>query len=313
MSQKDLEAQLENLQSELSNTNTDLEKAQKLNATLENDLLQSQQHTRFDSSNMSVAGTHVSRAPKSTFGGRRVSPTSSIISGFDGSYAPSTRGGPGLESLRAGGADSANNPAAAGILPMVTAQRDRFKKRISELESELAKSYQTVTSLRAEVASLQRDNLQLYEKTRYISSYSRPTAAGVGAHASAASGSGSDAQAGGSMDRYRSAYESKISPFAAFRGRESVRAFKRMTLPERVVYQITRIVLATRTSRNVFAIYCFGLHMMVILMLYWVGTGEVESSAPRLGVGSAGSAVGPIGAGAARGAKWQEAAFQKGQ
>ncbi|EOD47050.1 putative golgi membrane protein [Neofusicoccum parvum UCRNP2] len=134
----------------------------------------------------------------------------------------------------------------SGILPMVTAQRDRFKKKNAELEAELQKTYQHVSSLRSEVASLQKDNLNLYEKTRYVSTYSR-------GHSSAYSSSTNPStiqmtsDASSNLDRYRSAYEQNISPFAAFRGRESARAFKRMSLPERVVFRITKMVLATRT------------------------------------------------------------------
>lgn len=141
-----------------------------------------------------------------------------------------------------------------------------------------------VSSLRQEISSLQKDNLNLYEKTRYVSSYNRgaPTSS-----ASAYSGNpnpstiqmSSTTSSGLALDRYRSAYESNISPFAAFRGRESVRAYKRMSLPERVVFSITRMVLATRTSRNLFAAYCLALHLLVFMVLYWLGTADFEQHA----------------------------------
>ena len=153
---------------------------------------------------------------------------------------------------------------------MVTAQRDRFKKKIGELEQELQKQYQTVSTLRSEVSSLQKDNLNLYEKTRYVSTYNRPSAqpstsgSAYGANPNPSTIQVSqDSSSGLSLDRYRSTYESNISPFAAFRGRESARALKRMSLPERAVFQITRLVLQTRTSRNLFAMYCLALHLLV--------------------------------------------------
>ncbi|KAK4983027.1 hypothetical protein LTR28_002572, partial [Elasticomyces elasticus] len=159
VSHQDLQARLETLQEDLSSTNMELEKSRALSATLENDLLRVQQPSSgaFPSSAMSVAGTYSSRYPKSALGGRRggTSPTSSIISGFEpqqGQSSPNT-----LESLRAGELVG----GGSGILPMVTAQRDRFKKKISELETELQRTYQTVSSLRLEVASLQKDNLDL--------------------------------------------------------------------------------------------------------------------------------------------------------
>jgi homeobox protein cut-like len=80
---------------------------------------------------------------------------------------------------------------------------------------------------------------------------------------------------GVSIDRYRQAYEANISPFEAFRGRESARAYHRMGLAERLLYSLTRVVLANRVSRNLFAAYCVLLHVLVFFMLYWAGTAEV--------------------------------------
>lgn len=282
----------------------ELEKAQNLTSTLENDLLRAQQEAAnaFDPSAMSVAGTYTSRYPKSSYASRRgaTSPTSSIISGFDGNQgSPRT-----LEALRAGEPIG----GGSGILPMVTAQRDRFKKKISEMETEMQKSYQTVSSLRSEIASLQKDNLTLYEKTRYVNTYNRPTTSASSYSANPNISTiqvSSDTPSGLSVDRYRSAYESNISPFAAFRGRESARAFKRMTLPERAIYQITRMVLATRTSRNLFAVYCLALHFLVILMLYWTATVDVGKHASSLGQSM--TAAG----GAANGARQQNSQWQE--
>ncbi|KAF2461948.1 CASP C terminal-domain-containing protein [Lineolata rhizophorae] len=303
VSHQDLQQRLETLQEELSSANMDLEKSRSLTATLENDLLRVQQEAANSfggganmSSAMSVAP---SRYPQSSYGGRRAgggrpsSPTSSIISGFDPHRAGGGDGGDHHHQPMGGG---------SGILPMVTAQRDRFKKRNTELEAELAKTHQTVSSLRSEIAALQRDNLNLYEKTRYISTYSR---GGAGQHPGAAYSSANDTAGGGASataisigggtsaspvsadSRYRSAYESHLSPFAAFRGRESARALRRMPLPERVLLRLTRAVLASRLSRNLFAAYCLALHLLVLGMLFYWGGREVDSAASGLGEAAA--------------------------
>ncbi|KAL8816303.1 MAG: hypothetical protein Q9223_004665 [Gallowayella weberi] len=297
VSHQDLQERLDSLQETLSRTNADLERAQNLNVTLENDLEKVQQEASnaFPSSAMSTAGTYTSRYPASTttynansFPRRgRSSPTSSIISGFDPQGSPRST----LESLRAGEAAG----GGSGILPMIQAQRDRFKQKNQQLEQELSNQHSTVSSLRQEIASLQKDNLNLYEKSRYVSTYNR------GAQASSASSYvqspqattipiSSDSSSGLSLDRYRSAYEANLSPFAAFRGRESTRAYKRMSLPERIVFSMTRMVLANRTSRNVFAGYCLALHVLIFLMLYWMQTMDISNHASSLS-GSAGSIV----------------------
>ncbi|CAG8958531.1 hypothetical protein HYFRA_00009846 [Hymenoscyphus fraxineus] len=296
VSHQDLQNRLQAMQEELSKTNGELERAQHLNATLENDLANVQQETaNAYPSGASVAGTYVSRYPQSSanvMGGRkgRISPTSSIISGFDPRSA--SLGTTSLEALRSG------EPVGggSGILPMITAQRDRFKKRNAQLENELSETHRTVSSLRQEIASLQKDNLNLYEKTRYVSTYNRgaPTASSASSYASNPNPStvqmSSSTSSGLALDRYRSAYESNISPFAAFRGRESARAYKRMSLPERVVFSITRMVLATRSSRNLFAGYCVALHVLVFFSLYYTMTGTATAAAGPLAAKVAGEA-----------------------
>ena len=311
VSHQDLQSRLQSMQEELSKTNSELERAQHLNATLENDLANVHDGANAYPSAPSVAGTYASRYPQSSANlGRkgRVSPTSSIISGFD-PRSQSSLGTTSLEALRSG------EPVGggSGILPMITAQRDRFKKRNAQLENELSESHRTLSSLRQEIASLQKDNLNLYEKTRYVSTYNRagPTASSASAYSTNPNPStiqiSGSTSSGLALDRYRSAYESNISPFAAFRGRESARAYKRMSLPERIVFSITRMVLATRTSRNLFAGYCVALHVLVFFSLYWLGTVDVDTHGGHLGQAVA-AAAGPVAAGGAE-KGWHEEGF----
>lgn len=321
VSHQDLQSRLSDLQEDLSRTNAEFEKSQNLNEKLEEDLanLQSQTANAFPSG-ASVAGTYVSRYAPSVAGGRRgpgggrTSPTSSIISGFNPRDLPSG-------DVPMGG--------GSGILPMITAQRDRFKKRNAQLEQELSGTHRTVSQLRQEIAALQKDNLNLYEKTRYVSSYNRSSAVhtpGAGATSSSSYNNNPNPSTvpigevgGGGLDRYRSAYESNISPFAAFRGRESARAYKRMSLPERVVYTATRMVLASRASRNLFAAYCVALHLLVFLSLYWMGSADAASHATNFGQtaaqaaaaagGGAAAKAGVAGAGGAGHGNWKEGGF----
>ncbi|KAK5656161.1 hypothetical protein OQA88_4921 [Cercophora sp. LCS_1] len=298
VSHQDLQTRLQNLQEELSRAKAELEKSQNLNEKLENELssIQAEAPNAFPSG-ASVAGTYVSRYAPSIAPGRkgRTSPTSSIISGF----SPRDM-------------DREPTGAGTGILPMITAQRDRFKKRNAQLEQELSESHRTLSQLRQEIAALQRDNLNLYEKTRYVSSYNRAGPSGAGATTSSSSAyasnpnpstvsMGGTGNPGIALDRYRKAYESNLSPFAAFRGRESARAYKRMSLPERIVYSVTRMVLASRTSRNLFAVYCVALHLLVFFSLYWLGTADVEQ-ASHLGQVAAANVARAV----ADQGKWQE-------
>ncbi|PLB48350.1 hypothetical protein P170DRAFT_411146 [Aspergillus steynii IBT 23096] len=312
VSHRDLQGQLETLRDDLSTTKQELEKSQKLSTTLENDLLHVQQEAAntFPSTAMSVAGTYASKYHSSRRGA--TSPTSSIISGFDQTANSANT----MDSIRAG------EPVGggSGILPMIQAQRDRFKKKNTELEEELSKMYDSVKSLRQEVSSLQKDNLSLYEKTRYVSTYNRGPGASTSASSYGSRPSASsvhlsaDTPSGLSMDRYQSAYEAQISPFAAFRGRESARAYKRMSLPERVVFSLTRIILANRTSRNLFAGYCFAIHILLFSMLYVMSTMDIEKHSANLATAAAvgagaGGGSGYTGGQAVNGDDWQQEGF----
>ena len=299
VSHEDLQRQIENLRQELSRSTADLEESRNLTATLENDLLriQGDQSSALPSSGMSSVGSQ-RYTPSARKG--RASPTSSIVSGFHGSSSNLPSSAATLETLRGGGPVG----GGSGILPMVQAQRDRFKQKISQLEDELSKTYAMVTSLRSEVASLQKDNLSLYEKTRYVSTYNRghggATTTSASAYApgpahttiqmSPSMPSASSPSAGiASIDRYKNQYETNLSPFAAFRGRESARAYQRMNVFERATFSMTRIVLANRTSRNLFAGYCLTLHLLVFVMLSkTLSTHAAMGAYPKIGAGSNG-------------------------
>ena len=266
VSHQDLSSRLQALQTTLDDTSAELTQSRQLNTRLEDDLykLQSESHYTPFSSAMSTVGTRY--APSISHGrAGRVSPTSSIISGFS----------PPVDSIR-------GEPAAvgAGILPMITAQRDRFKQRNTQLEEDIAKSNSTISSLRQEVAALQKDNSQLFEKMRYISTYPQSRASGdsyvtIGSTSATPGGTTSSLSAASGMhDRYRAAYEANISPFQAFRGREAARAIRKMGLAERVIYSFAKVVLANRVSRNLFAGYCVFLHVLAFAMVYLAGTKE---------------------------------------
>lgn len=318
VSHRDLQGQLEALRGDFQSTKDELEKSHKLSSTLENDLLRVQEEAAnaFPSSAMSAAGTYTSKYPHSSRRGG-TSPTSSIISGVDHSGSPNT-----MDAIRAG------DPVGggSGILPMIQAQRDRFKKKNAELEEELSKMYGTVKSLRQEVAALQKDNLNLYERTRYVSTYNRGHAATSSSSAYPSKPSATsvnlsaDTPSGLSLDRYQSAYEAQISPFAAFRGRESARAYKRMSFPERVVFSLTRIIMANRTSRNLFAGYCFALHILLFVILYYMSSMEIEkhSAASLSATGDAAAAAMAGGGGGSNyngqlhGDDWQQEGFNVG-
>ncbi len=208
----ELQDSLEKLQQDLQSTRHELTSAKQLSVQLENDLVKLNS-TSFDASSIapSTAPTRYSRFT------RTGSPTSSII---------------------AGNAAREDVKADSSILGIVTQQRDRFRARTAELEDQLSKLRHEMGMLQAQLEKLQADNMALYQKSRYVETYT--------------------------PDHYRSAYESSLSPFASFRGKEHNRIMSRLGPGDRTVLALSKFVLATKLGRNLFLVYCICLHILVI-------------------------------------------------
>ncbi|KAF8071287.1 CHX17 [Scenedesmus sp. PABB004] len=92
-------------------------------------------------------------------------------------------GGAGSEpgtAAAAAGAD-AERPAADALLAAVTAQRDRFRARLGQLEGEAGGLQAELKAARDRAAALERDNVALVEKLRFTERYKQQGGAGGGA------------------------------------------------------------------------------------------------------------------------------------
>ncbi|EJF65373.1 hypothetical protein DICSQDRAFT_50703 [Dichomitus squalens LYAD-421 SS1] len=250
----ELEAALQSVKSQLEVTESELDKQRALNEKLETDLLQMDQ---------------------------RKGDTGDRASSANGTSTPVDV----LASLELGKKAGVSSPARStpipfapsadtSILPIVTSQRDRFRQRNAELEEELRKQFNIISELRAEVKSLQADNLKLYEKVRYMQSYredssTRPSK--LDPLPSNAAGRPDD------MSKYRARYEEAMNPFQAFRGREATRAYESLNVLERGVLVLTRAILGNRRTRTAFIFYAFALHLLVLFTLYECSTSSGSS------------------------------------
>lgn len=223
---KEYEETIAKLSKSLQDAKASYDKASTLNARLESDLT--------TTSLGSVAGS-IAPSRRTARGGPsgRLSPTSSIIGGYD-------------RSVQSGGGGS-------DLLPIITQQRDRFKERIAQLEDELRKNFALVSELRQEAAVLKSDNLELYEKTRYMASH-------------AASGTKAPVTTN-TASKYRDAYEEGLTPFQQFRGRETDRMYSRLTPIERVTLALAKGILRNRITRNVFSAYVLALHVVTVMLV----------------------------------------------
>ena len=148
------------------------------------------------------------------------------------------------------GADTVS--AAESLLPIITAQRERFKAKNDELEAELTLKKQQVSLIQNEVDSLRSDNVKLYEKIRFLQSYR-------GHHS---------ADSSNTESRYSGQYEESLDPFASFSRTEKLRRYSALSPFEKITLSLGRFILGNKTARTTAIIYTGVVHCLVFLVLY---------------------------------------------
>ena len=108
---------------------------------------------------------------------------------------------------------------------IIRGQRDRFRKRMLELEQEKEQHQKKVQVAQAGAQQLRRDNVKLYEKIKYLQSYHRGRNQGGGNESDTRihvreGASPSGAPGGADEEKYRDQYEDGVNPFTLFNRRE---------------------------------------------------------------------------------------------
>lgn len=274
----------------LQNKVTELEQ---LNNKLESDLQKLEEvDTSFNDANSMISG--ITRQVKSRTvpqNGGKLSPTTSIV------------GIPEESEINM----STNNNT---ILPIVTKQRDRFRNKNLELEKGLRQNGIERNKLKSEIAKLKTDNSKLYERIRYLTSYSQTSVNDVTNVSSPMSSSLVDAEA-----QYSRSYEDSLNPLNSFKKREMEYYRKnKLSLWEKLFSNFAKLILANKKTRMAFLLYCIGSHVLVFMMSIYVINLRGQSNAtynaiqpPSQPIGSpsnlmanGGAAMGnpPVGAGA---------------
>ncbi|KAI0000520.1 CASP C terminal-domain-containing protein [Russula vinacea] len=227
----ELEASLQRANDDLASTTSELEKHRQLNERLESDILKIEHHEQGGNGQENGDANPVDAEEDD------------VLAGLGLELGLTTKDkDPAVQTKPIPFTSSANT----SILPIVTSQRDRFRQRNAELEEELRKQFQIISELRAEIRSLQSDNLKLYEKVRYMQSYRE------NAHSTLdpLPASSTIAPSASELNKYSARYEEAMNPFEAFRGREAARAYSNLNPLERGVFMLTRAVLGNRRARN---------------------------------------------------------------
>ncbi|XP_024601228.1 protein CASP [Neophocaena asiaeorientalis asiaeorientalis] len=168
-------------------------------------------------------------------------------------YGPSA---PASSTLPEGQVDS--------LLSIISSQRERFRTRNQELESESRLAQHTIQALQSELDSLRADNIKLFEKIKFLQSY--------------------PGRGGGSDDtelRYSTQYEERLDPFSSFSKRERQRKYLSLS-PWESSWACEpwslglrgRLVLSNKMARTIGFFYTLFLHCLVFLVLYKLAWSE---------------------------------------
>ncbi|XP_040570725.1 protein CASP [Lepeophtheirus salmonis] len=159
-----------------------------------------------------------------------------------------------LNDEEGGNVSKDDNQNSSSLLPIIKAQRERFRLRHEELEELQSKQLQQMSLLQKEVSDLQRDNVKLYEKIRFLQS--------PGSTHVRISGDSSEVES-----RYSTTYEQNLNPFTTFNRREKNRQYGNLNVVEKIILSMVRFMMSNKTARLFIFIYSMLLHGLVFLVL----------------------------------------------
>ena len=147
------------------------------------------------------------------------------------------------------------------VATIIMAQRDRLRARCDALEAERDSFKRELQMQVASAESLKSDNTKLYEKVRYLQSYSSNS--GVGPRSR-----GAAADRDLDLEALEQRYETSVDPFKQFSRAERQRKLNEMSPPERAVFIFAKVVLGTKEMRTLLFFYMIALHTLVFVTTY---------------------------------------------
>lgn len=229
-----------------------------------------------------------------------------LIAATGGGVAEGSSGPPGAAGAPSAGAPSVGTPGInADLLPVVIGQRDRYKRRVAELEHRVGGLETDLDAEKVRAGKVDADNVSLFEKVRYLQAYyaerapktpapsleigtddgrsrserwRRAARYGCGFDTAGGGGGGfvtaPDALPGGDADgaigRYDERHRATHDPYARFQEREAAISEQRLRLHDRVALRGARAVMRSRVTRT-FVVFYLGL--MHLYLLYQAAAG----------------------------------------
>lgn len=161
-----------------------------------------------------------------------------------------------------------NSPTYSSVSDVITAQRDRFHQKNQELLAETRQQRETLISKQRDVDSLQKDNVKLYEKIKFLESYRGQSTESVlqmpdysNSSSSASVGRRGDDRA--TLNKYNDQYEQKLDPFQQFHKKEYGRKVSAMSPIDRAALSVSKVLVYNSSLRVFLFGYIVVLHLLV--------------------------------------------------
>ncbi|BHF61089.1 hypothetical protein SprV_0100406000 [Sparganum proliferum] len=191
-------------------------------------------------------------------------------------------------------AQSPTPTSQLSMLAIVQSQRDRFRDRSRELEENLLVLRQQVLAVQTELDSVRQDNVRLYEKIKFMQSYSqsppslrsqtrpteRPSTSAAVTTVSIPTRSptpppppppptvGVPEEDHRLFERYSHAYEARLNPFRQFGEEERRRRYQALRPHEKLIHSLGRLIIEHPGARLAAFLYAMALHLLVFIVLY---------------------------------------------
>jgi len=161
-------------------------------------------------------------------------------------------------------ASSSSSPSSSSdsyfsMIEIFSSQRDRFKTRVAELEKQNEKLQRLLKEKTDESDAVKDDNVQLYQKIRYLQSYNQYK----NISSNMEKGQASDLEL-----KYKKLYEESVNPFLVFNKKEKYERYKELNTAEKFTFTTFRWCLANKYLRTFLFFYAIALHLLVFLTLY---------------------------------------------
>ena len=147
------------------------------------------------------------------------------------------------------------------LLPIVQAQRERFRQRNAELEESQTKHLQHISILQTEVDGMRADNVKLYEKIKFLQGF-QGASGGTRPRNGGGASSGSDVES-----RYKNTYEQKLDPFSTFGHQERQRRYGQLNVFEKIILSFVQFMMSNKFARLFVFAYSVLLHILVFTVL----------------------------------------------